>query len=113
MDLNARSFFSAVPCKKMNTVVFTESILIFINNLFQVMPFVRNIRKWVATQKRRNDHRRRSTQPTTPNPRQRVSRGEPVAPFGSMEFMPRAWKNFTVKRTDLFQAMDQVLTHHH
>jgi len=90
-----------------------DSLPLKYNSLYMVMPFVRNIRKWVATQKRRNDHRRRSTQPTTPNPRQRVSRGEPVAPFGSMEFMPRAWKNFTVKRTDLFQAMDQVLTHHH
>ena len=106
-----------------------------------VMPFVRSIRQWVASRNRRHDHRRRSTQPTTPNPQrqkaqqtlaghtsaftapkktgpgrkdsfsEKKAKTEQVpAPYGSMEYMPKAWMNFTFKKKDLFQAMDEVLT---
>ena len=88
------------------------------NSLFMVMPFVRSIRQWVASQKRQQGHRRRSTQPTTPNPhRQNVkarvsesqAKAEQVAPYGSMEYMPKAWMNFKVDKKALFEAMDSVL----
>jgi len=90
-----------------------DSLPLKYNSLYMVMPFVRSIRKWVASQKRRTDHRRRSTQPTTPNPhrgRKSERQTEQMAPFGTMEYMPKAWMNFTLKKKDLFQAMDEVLT---
>jgi len=82
------------------------------NGLYMVMPFVRAIRKWIATQRRKTDHRRRSTQPNAPQVQHQVQRQKSIskeAPFGSMDFMPKAWQNFSVKKKDLFQAMDSVL----
>ena len=110
------------------------------NSLYMVMPFVRSIRQWVASRNRRHDHRRRSTQPTTPNPHkqkaQQTSAGhtsaftapkktgpgrkdsfsekkakteQVPAPYGSMEYMPKAWMNFKVDKKALYQAMDSVL----
>ena len=102
------------------------------------MPFVRSIRQWVASRNRRHDHRRRSTQPTTPNPQrqkaqqtsaghtsaftapkktgrkdsfsEKKAKAEQVpAPYGSMEYMPKAWMNFKVDKKALYQAMDSVL----
>ena len=84
------------------------------NGLYMVMPFVRAIRKWIASKNRKNGDRRRSTQPTNhhlqPNSRhsQRQSFSKDV-PFGSMDYIPKAWQNFSVKKKDLFQAMDSVL----
>ena len=84
-----------------------------------VMPFVRSIRQWVASQKRQQGHRRRLAQPNTPNPhRQKVkarvsesqTKAEQVpAPYGSMEYMPKAWMNFKVDKKALYEAMDSVL----
>ena len=89
------------------------------NSLFMVMPFVRSIRQWVASQKRQQGHRRRSTQPNTPNPQRqkvktRVSESQAkaeqvLAPYGSMEYMPKAWMSFKVDKKALYEAMDSVL----
>ena len=84
------------------------------NGLYMVMPFVRAIRKWIASKNRKNDHRRRSTQPTNHHQQnlrqsQRQSFSKDNVPFGSMDYIPKAWQNFTVKKKDLFQAMDSVL----
>ena len=75
------------------------------NGLYMVMPFVRSMRKWIASRNRKSDHRRRSTQPQS----QRQKSICKEAPFGSMDYMPKAWQNFTVKKKDLFQAMDSAL----
>jgi len=89
-----------------------DSLPLKYNSLYMVMPFVRSIRQWVASHKRRTHHRRRSTQhSTTPNPhRGQKSKADQMAPFGTLEYMPKAWMNFTVKKKDLFLAMDEVLT---
>ena len=72
-----------------------------------VMPFVRAIRKWVASQKR-GGNRRRSTQPT-PNPHQSKKKESQIAPFDSTSYMPKSWMNFHFKKKDLYQAIDQVM----
>jgi hypothetical protein len=80
-----------------------------------VMPFVRSIRKWVASLKRGNN-RRRSTQPT-PNPHQHQQYSKKKeqsvqnnpAPFDSPSFMPKAWMNFHFKvPTAIQKAMDSA-----
>jgi len=99
------------------------------NSLFMAMPFIKDIRKWVAIQRRqgshrRDSHRRLSTRSTTSNPqlpqrqkaKARVSEtlSEPnaeqqVAPYGTMEYMPKAWMNFKVDKKAFYQALDSVL----
>ena len=87
--------------------VIPEGLGLTHNGLYMVMPFVRAIRKWIASKNRKNDQRRRSTQPNQNSNRQKSICKD--APFGSMDYMPKAWQNFTVKKKDLFQAMDSVL----
>ena len=128
-----------LPASKKDPI--PDSLNLKYNSLYMVMPFVRSIRKWVATQKRGG--RRRSTQPSvTPNPQNhhkqkhnnqhhgkenqhhgqqsqhhgqqnqhhgQQSQHQNAAAFGTMDYMPKAWTNFSVKRKDLYQAMDQVL----
>jgi len=99
------------------------------NSMFMAMPFIKDIRKWVEIQRRqhshrRDSHRRLSTRSTTPNPhlpqrqkaKARVSETlsqpnaeQQVAPYGTMEYMPKAWMNFKVDKKAFFQALDSVL----
>jgi len=96
------------------------------NSLFMAMPFIKDIRKWVASQRRqrshrRDSHRRLSTQSTTPNPQRQKAKArvsetlsqpnaeQQVAPYGTMEYMPKAWMNFKVDKKAFFQALDSVL----
>jgi len=96
------------------------------NSLFMAMPFVKDIRKWVAREKRQHSHRRDShirlsTQSTTPNPQRQKAKArvsetlsqpnaeQQVAPYGSMEYMPKAWMNFKVDKKAFYQALDSVL----
>ena len=91
------------------------------------MPFVRAIRKWVAS-KKRGGNRRRSTQPT-PNSNQHHSHQQSKnnkkdsqqhqhnqhqqqhPPFDSPSYMPKSWMNFHFKKKDLYQAIDQSFRH--
>ena len=34
---------------------------------------------------------------------------EQVAPYGSMEYMPKAWMNFKIDKKAFYQALDSVL----
>lgn len=96
------------------------------NSLFMAMPFIKDIRKWVAIQRRQHNHRRDSyrrlsTQSSTPNPQRQKAKArvsetlsqpnaeQQVAPYGSMEYMPKAWMNFKVDKKAFFQALDSVL----
>jgi len=97
------------------------------NSLYMVMPFVRAIRKWVAS-KKRGGNRRRSTQPT-PNSNQHHSHQQSKnnkkdsqqhqhnqhqqqhPPFDSPSYMPKSWMNFHFKKKDLYQAIDQSFRH--
>lgn len=81
------------------------------NSLYMVLPFVRSIRKWVAA-RRRGGSRRKSTQPSQtlpPNFQQNDRKKETIQhpPFDSLQYMPKSWMNFRVKRKDFFLAIDQ------
>ena len=82
------------------------------------MPFVRAIRKWVAS-KKRGGNRRRSTQPT-PNSnhhshqqsKNKKDSQQHNPPFDSPSYMPKSWMNFHFKKKDLYQAIDQSFSRH-
>ncbi len=89
------------------------------NSLYMVMPFVRSIRKWIATQRRSHSSRsqRRHSNNPTPIPGLRQSRSgqgqqhygsHHQPPFGSTDYVPKAWANFSIKKKEMIHAMDQI-----
>ena len=77
VQMIARTFFLPILLqRKMKSTLVIYKIMSI--SIFQAMPFIKDIRKWVASQRRqrshrRDSHRRLSTQSTTPNPQRYLS----------------------------------------